>query len=273
MLETNKRMIRSIRELDKVNAREVAKVGLIYVKEGQNHQHEILMNEGKSKDYADFVKSLGWTVELQTHRGFLGGLDRWAGSTGTTAPYWSSPIVELVFHDITRMPSKESDPQQIHKKRHVGNDAVHIVWSENKRDYSPHTITSQFNDVHIVIYPMPNGLYRIQVFKKHPELNFGPLQDGMVVSKTVLAPLARMTAINANRAVRSLKKENKKPLPFRASLIREICERYRTDRPVDEYFASFFITDDRPLSLSERNRKEIELSELLSPSGEQPPAN
>jgi len=72
----------------------------------------------------------------------------------------------------------------------------------------------------------------------------------MVVSKTVLAPLARMTAINANRAVRSLKKENKKPLPFRASLIREICERYRTDRPVDEYFASFFITDDRPLSLS-----------------------
>ena len=52
------------------------------------------------------------------------------------------------------------------QKRHVGNDAVHIVWTENKRDYDPKTITSQFNDVHIVVYPMPNGLYRVQVFKK-----------------------------------------------------------------------------------------------------------
>lgn len=48
----------------------------------------------------------------------------------------------------------------------MGNDAVHIVWTENKRDYDPKTITSQFNDVHIVVYPMPNGLYRVQVFKK-----------------------------------------------------------------------------------------------------------
>ncbi len=92
-LENNKRMQRSLKELDKVNAyapsnrlatrartrvafvlcrvrrmtmdryrREVAKVGLIYVREGQNHQHEILKNEGKSKDYSDFVQSLGWTV-------------------------------------------------------------------------------------------------------------------------------------------------------------------------------------------------------------------
>jgi hypothetical protein len=121
--------------------REVAKVGLIYVREGQNHQHEILKNEGKSKDYSDFVQSLGWTVrhptthtthttrthcltrfglrqvDLKTHRGFLGGLDRWAGSTGETSPYWSSAMVEAIFHDITRMPTKEGDPQQVHKVR------------------------------------------------------------------------------------------------------------------------------------------------------------
>lgn len=40
----------------------MAKIGLIYVQEGQTHQHEILKNESKTKDYSDFVKSLGWTV-------------------------------------------------------------------------------------------------------------------------------------------------------------------------------------------------------------------
>lgn len=92
-LENNKRMQRSLKELDKVNAyvcprlphdrlvsahvslherrREVAKIGLIFVREGQNHQHEILKNEGKSKDYADFVQSLGWIVRLPLHHGYL----------------------------------------------------------------------------------------------------------------------------------------------------------------------------------------------------------
>jgi hypothetical protein len=55
---------------------------------------------------------------------------------------------------------------QVAKKRHVGNDFVHIVWSEHKRDYNPDTIVSQFNDAHIVIYPLPSGLFRIQIFKK-----------------------------------------------------------------------------------------------------------
>jgi hypothetical protein len=87
-------------------------------------------------------------------------------STGNSAPYWADALTEVIFHDITRMPTAEDDPQQIHKKRHVGNDNVHVIWSNHKRDYSPTTITSQFNDAHIVVYPMSNGLFRIQIFKK-----------------------------------------------------------------------------------------------------------
>jgi len=37
-------------------------VGTIYVAEGQEDQHSILKNEGKSKAFADFVHGLGWTV-------------------------------------------------------------------------------------------------------------------------------------------------------------------------------------------------------------------
>jgi len=43
---------------------------------------------------------------------------------------------------------------------------VQIIWSEHKRDYNPSTITSQFNDAHVIIYPLSNGLFRIQVYKK-----------------------------------------------------------------------------------------------------------
>lgn len=44
---------------------------------------------------------------------------------------------------------QDGDDQQILKKRHVGNDMVHVVWSEHTRDYRPGTITSQFNDAHV----------------------------------------------------------------------------------------------------------------------------
>ncbi len=50
--------------------------------------------------------------------------------------------------------------------RHLGNDEVHIVWSEHWRDYRRTIIKTQFADVLIVIYPLPNMLFRIQIIKK-----------------------------------------------------------------------------------------------------------
>lgn len=54
--------------------------------------------------FQEFVGGLGWEVELATHTGFLGGLQR-NGSTGETAPYYATSLTEVVFHVSTRMPS------------------------------------------------------------------------------------------------------------------------------------------------------------------------
>jgi hypothetical protein len=148
------------------------------VREGQEQQGLILSNDIQSEGFAEFVHGLCWSVPLQTHAGYIGGLERNL-SVGDSAPYFASPSVELIFHDITRMPTNKADPQQIHKvvhssleilnklqKRHVGNDHVHVVWSENSKDYDPLTITSKFGNVVIIVYPLPTGLYRIQVFRK-----------------------------------------------------------------------------------------------------------
>lgn len=132
-----------------------------------------------------------------------------------------------MFHDVTKMPTSTDDVQQIHKKRHVGNDNVHIVWSEHKRNYNPATITSQFNHAHIIVYPIPNGLYRIQLFQKEKIAPFGPLSNGMVLSKAILAPLVRATAMNANFASRKSSDMYARPFIPRIDLIKEITDRYK----------------------------------------------
>lgn len=54
--------------------------------------------------------------------------------------------------------------------RHLGNDEVHIVWSEHGRDYRRDIIPTEFCDVLIVIYPLQFGLFRVQISRK-PEVS------------------------------------------------------------------------------------------------------
>jgi len=238
LLSLSSRLKRSLKELDKTNAREMIKIGLIYVRPGQEKQHDILANDCGSERFVKFTSGLGWSVDLETHGQYKGGLD--PRTAGVTAPYYANQSEEVIFHDITRMPTKADDRQQIHKKRHVGNDNVHIVWSEHKRDYNPATITSQFNHAHIVIYPLENGLNRIQVFKKDTLRIFGPLASGMVLSTTLLATLVRLSAINANNASRETSNLYKKPLLCRQDLIKEIDSRYKAELSFPNFVSELF---------------------------------
>lgn len=87
----------------------------MYVAEGQEDQRSIFRNDAGSKEYVDFVQGVGWSVDLGTHTGFLGGLDANGGTTGKTAPYYANSTYEVIFHTVTRMPTVDTDPQQIQK--------------------------------------------------------------------------------------------------------------------------------------------------------------
>jgi len=239
LIDDNQRFLRSLKELDQLPGREIIKAGIVYVGLGQEEQNEILKNEAGSELYSEFVRGMGWTVDLKTHNGFIGGLDRINFSAGKTAPYYSTASLELIFHVSTLMPSNKNDEKQIEKKKHIGNDFVHVVWSEHKRDYRPTTIVSNFNDFHIVIYPLPNGLFRIQINRKEKILFVGPLLDGMVVNKRILCQLVRQTAIHASRRARALTLVQR-PFPTRNILIREMIERYKTVKTFDEFLSDFF---------------------------------
>lgn len=203
LLKKNEQLLRELRNLDKQKCRETHKIAVIYVAEGQEDKNSILTNCGGSQEFEEFVAGLGWEVELQTHLGFLGGLQR-NKSTGDTAPYYATSFLEVIFHVSTRMSATLEEESMTRKMRHLGNDEVHIVWSEHVRDYRKEIIATEFCDVLIAIYPIGGRLYRIHISRKSEVPFFGPLFSGSIVEHKVLPGLVRATAINASRAMRSL---------------------------------------------------------------------
>ncbi|TKS86392.1 Ral GTPase-activating protein subunit alpha-2 250 kDa substrate of [Collichthys lucidus] len=201
LLKKNSKLLRELKNLDSRQCRETHKIAVFYIGEGQEDKCSILSNSAGSQAYEDFVSGLGWEVDLATHCGFMGGLQR-NGSTGLTAPYYATSTVEAIFHVSTRMPS-DSDDCLTKKLRHLGNDEVHIVWSEHTRDYRRGIIPTDFGDVLIIIYPMKNHMYFIQIMKKPQVPFFGPLFNGAIITGTLLPSLVRATCINASRAVKS----------------------------------------------------------------------
>jgi hypothetical protein len=175
------------------------KIALLYVGDGQENEQAILHNVSGSAAYDAFVNSLGWEVDIATHDGYLGGLER-SLINGTKATYYCTSTLEMIFHDVTKMPSDANDSKQVKKKRHIGNDHVHIIWNEHQRDYRIGTIGGDFGNAQIIVTPLRNGMYAIQIYRDTKVPLFGPLLDGMVVSQAVLGQLIRETAINAFRA-------------------------------------------------------------------------
>ncbi|KAJ3089470.1 Ral GTPase-activating protein subunit alpha-2 [Quaeritorhiza haematococci] len=199
LLAKTSALYRDIKCLDRKYGRETIKVGLIYVAAGQEDQISIFKNESGSLEYEEFVSSLGWEIDLATHPGYTGGLEK-NQANGCVATYFCTSTLEMVFHDVTKMPTDPTDPKQLKKKRHIGNDHVHIIWNEHTRDYRKNTIGGDFGNVQIVVSPMMNGLYAIEIHRDSKVPTFGPLQNRMVVSRPTLGPLVRLTAIYAARA-------------------------------------------------------------------------
>ncbi|XP_078672854.1 ral GTPase-activating protein subunit alpha-1-like isoform X6 [Branchiostoma floridae x Branchiostoma belcheri] len=238
LLRKNDKLLRELKNLDSRHCRETHKIAVIYVAEGQEDKHSILSNPGGSQAYEDFVAGLAWEVDLAGHRGFMGGLQR-NRSTGDTAPYFATSTMEVIFHVATRMPTT-TDDSRTKKLRHLGNDEVHIVWSEHTRDYRHGIIATEFGDVLIVIYPLSNHLYRIQIRRKPQVPFFGPLFDGAIVDYKVLPDLVRATAINASRAKRANIPLYQRFYEERAKYVETIVQQHKDLTTFEEFSASVY---------------------------------
>ncbi|XP_064365960.1 ral GTPase-activating protein subunit alpha-2 isoform X4 [Dromaius novaehollandiae] len=238
LLKKNSKLLRELKNLDSRQCRETHKIAVFYIAEGQEDKCSILSNARGSQAYEDFVAGLGWEVDLSTHGGFMGGLQR-NGSTGQTAPYYATSTVEVIFHVSTRMPS-DSDDSLTKKLRHLGNDEVHIVWSEHTRNYRRGIIPTDFGDVLIVIYPMKNHMFFIEIMKKTEVPFFGPLFDGAIVTAKLLPSLVCATCINASRAVKSLIPLYQSFYEERALYLEAIIQNHKEVMTFEDFAAQVF---------------------------------
>ncbi|XP_043999652.1 ral GTPase-activating protein subunit alpha-1 isoform X4 [Gambusia affinis] len=238
LLRKNEKLLRELKNLDSRQCRETHKIAVFYVAEGQEDKHSILTNTAGSQAYEDFVSGLGWEVDLKTHCGFMGGLQR-NHSTGQTTPYYATSTTEVIYHVSTRMPP-DQDQNLTKKLRHLGNDEVHIIWSEHSRDYRRGIIPTEFGDVLIIIYPMKNHMYSIQILKKPEVPFFGPLFDGAIVDMKILSTMVRATAINASRALKSLIPLYQNFYEERARYLENIVQHHQEPTTFEDYAARVY---------------------------------
>ncbi|KII67135.1 Ral GTPase-activating protein subunit alpha-1 [Thelohanellus kitauei] len=201
VLNPTERFYRDMKQLDNRLGRSGHKIAVFYVPANFEDRDAIIATNETSQNFSSFLLGMGWVVETKSHMGFLGGLVK-SPTKDLKAIYYCSPVDEAIFHVSPFMPSDEQSGGLIYKMRHLGNDEIQIVWSEHYRPFRRGIINTEFGDVIIAIYPLKNGLFRINILKKPEVPEFGPLCDGSVVPFSFLPALVRETAINASHSTR-----------------------------------------------------------------------
>ena len=204
--EDNPNISRYVSSIFSLNTDETAKIGVLYVAKNQTNQQEILMNSWSdtSPEFKEFLTSIGEFVDLTKHSGYDGKLDVKRFQNGDYSLYSDKNRTEIMYHVAPLFPSDETDKQQLKKKRHIGNDNVQIVWSESDNEYDTATVKSQFNDAHIIIYPLHNKLFRVTLRMKYGKLAAGPINSSLIVTGKSIGEIVRWSAFLLDKSVRNV---------------------------------------------------------------------
>ncbi|KAK3855003.1 hypothetical protein Pcinc_038565 [Petrolisthes cinctipes] len=143
-------------KLDQVFIKSELKVGVVYVRENQCTEEEILDNNDTSPLFEEFLQILGDKVRLKGFDKYKGGLDTVHDLTGLYSVYAHWRNIEIMFHVSTLLPYEKHDPQKLQRKRHIGNDIVCVVFLEaDNTRFSPGCIKSHFLHTFIVVRTSP----------------------------------------------------------------------------------------------------------------------
>lgn len=202
---------RALTSFDRITTVDSSKAGVIYVGPGETEEAQFLSATSGSADYDHFVAGLGYTVSLQgdlefNPQGLLHPRD------GTSTIAWRDRVTEIVFLVPTIMPlNTDDEPEWLHKKAHVGNCFVNIIFNNSGLHWDFERLRSQLNYINIVITPAdtideaelssPSALpsfYHVQVLTKPSFPNISAASDPKVVSAAQLPKFVRVLAINAN---------------------------------------------------------------------------
>lgn len=206
------------------------KFGVLYQRFGQTSEEQLFSNRHSSPALDEFLQVLGRRIQLKDHKGYRGGLDTQFGQTGDEAIYDVFKDREIMFHVSTMLPYTENDPQQLQRKRHIGNDIVAVVFQESNTPFSPDMIASHFLHAYIVVQVLepntPNTRYKVSVTARDDVPFFGPplpnpavFRKGPEFREFLLTKL-----INAENACYKAEKFAKLELRTRSSLLQSLVD-------------------------------------------------
>ncbi|XP_019948567.2 rap1 GTPase-activating protein 2 [Paralichthys olivaceus] len=206
------------------------KFGILYQKDGQLTEEDILSNNDESEGFKEFLSLLGETIQLQGFTRFRGGLDVCHGQTGSEAVFTSFHGREIMFHVATKLPFTEGDPQQLQRKRHIGNDIVALVYQEGPTPFLSDVIKSHFLHCFLVVRRIrreeetDGAAYQVCVTAREDVPPFGPVipdpplfTDGSLLRRFLLTKL-----INAEISCYKAERFNRLELRTRSSLLESL---------------------------------------------------
>ncbi|XP_046547125.1 rap1 GTPase-activating protein 1-like isoform X3 [Haliotis rubra] len=164
------------------------KFGIIYQKFGQTFEEDLFGNVTHSPAMEEFLQLIGDKVQLKDFKCFRGGLDTLHDQTGLESVFTHYRDSEIMFHVSTMLPHTDGDPQQLQRKRHIGNDIVAIIFQEENTPFIPNMIASHFLHSYIVVQPInPNTdhtAYKVCITSRKDVPKFSPaLQKPAVFKK------------------------------------------------------------------------------------------
>lgn len=163
--------------------------------------------------------------------------------------------------------SEEADTQRSRLAKPVGANASNadikmmVVWLESFEDHQNLPIgdllaatqsgteaagsaanIDRVNECYVIfIHALKSGLYRIHLKGPASRINVAtPLVDGMVVSRRVLGPLVRQTALNMAKRRRLDQESYQLPHVRRKLKIQELASRYRAELKASEFYTALF---------------------------------
>ncbi|KAG7209557.1 hypothetical protein KM043_015635 [Ampulex compressa] len=154
------------------------KFGVIYAKQGQTTDDEMLSNEWGSPGFERFLEILGERIQLKGWDKYRGGLDVKGDMTGRESYYTVYAGHEVMYHVSTMLPYSKDNPQQLERKRHIGNDIVNIVYTDDPSaidTFNPNCIRSQFTHVFAIVTPEEDCKgWRVAIYCDETVPLFGP---------------------------------------------------------------------------------------------------
>jgi hypothetical protein len=179
------------------------KVGIIYVKEGQITEEEILGNKHGSDLFEQFLDCIGQKIDLAGWSGFDGGLDTRKDRTGKRSVFANWKDFDIMFHVSTYLPLGSGEEKYVEKKKYIGNDMTTIVFLDTQSTaFKPPTLSGDFLHNFIVVHPHPDGTFSVSVAARKGTPEFGPVlpAGGLFTLGDQLKEFLLSKIINAERA-------------------------------------------------------------------------